>query len=168
MNEALLQQSAEAGRSAGLVAEESPGDEEEVDEEIKEDGGVAEAGPGVSDGAFVEVEVGFAEGTEVEAVGEALGSEGVAEERGQLEVEADGEEERKGEVEGVGPEKRREATQREGQAVEEDVATFVHYAGPLQRCDSKSYGNMNVEQRSDWNECLHDPGEELCCELVED
>jgi hypothetical protein len=60
----------------------------------------------------------------------------VAEERGELEVEADREEERKGEVEGVGPEKRGEATQREGQAVEEDVATFVHNAGPLQRCNS--------------------------------
>ena len=67
MDQALLEQSAEASGSAGLVAEESPGDEEEVDEEIKEDGGVAEAGPGVSDGAFVDVDVGFAEGAEVEA-----------------------------------------------------------------------------------------------------
>jgi hypothetical protein len=136
MDQALLEQSAEAGGSACLVAEEGPGNEEEVDEEIKEDGGVAEAGPGVSDGAFVEVEVGFAEGAEVEAVGEALGSEGVAQEAGKLEIEADGEEERKGEVEGVGPEKRGKPTQREGQAVEEDVATFVHNAGPLQRCNS--------------------------------
>ena len=92
----------------------------------------------------------------------------MAKEGGKLEVEADGEEERKGEVEGVGPEKRGEATQGKGQAVEEDVATFVHNAGPLQRCDSKSYCNCNTnKQSSDWNEWLHDPGEELCCDLVE-
>ena len=136
MYEPLLEQSAEASGSAGLVAEESPGDEEEVNEEIKGDGGVAEAGPGVSDGAFVDVDVGFAEGAEVEAAREALSSQGVAKEGGKLEVEADGEEECQGEVEGVGPEKRGEATQRDGQAVEEDVATFVHNAGPLQRCNS--------------------------------
>jgi hypothetical protein len=115
---------------------------------------VAEAGPGVSDGAFVKVDVGFAEGAEIEAAGEALGSEGMAKEVGKLEVEADGEEECQGEVEDVDPEKRGEATQREGQAVEEDVTTFVHKAEPLQRCNSKSYDNCNtnVEQSSEWNE----------------
>ncbi len=48
---------------------------------------MAELGSGVSDGAFVEVQEGFADDAEVEATGEALGSEGVVEERGELAVE---------------------------------------------------------------------------------
>jgi len=83
-------------------------------------------GAGVSYRAFVEVEVGFADGAEIEAAEEALGGEGVIEQFGELKVEADGEEEGQGEIEGVGPEECGEAAQREREAVEEDVAAFRH------------------------------------------
>ncbi len=59
----------------------------------------------------MEVHVGFAEGAEIEAAGEALGCERVIQKSGELEVEADGEEEGKGEIEEVSPQKRGEATQ---------------------------------------------------------
>jgi hypothetical protein len=52
----------------------------------------------------------------------------VVEEFGELKVEADGEEEGQGEIEDVGPEERGKAAQREGEAVEEDVAGFRHGA----------------------------------------
>ena len=74
----------------------------------------------------MEVEVGFADGAEIEAAGEALGGEGVVEQFGELEVEADGEEEGQEEIEDVGPEERGEAAQGEREAVEEDVAAFRH------------------------------------------
>jgi hypothetical protein len=127
---ALLEEGAEAGWGVCLVAKEGAGNEEEVDEEIERDGGVAEGGPGVSGRAFVEVQVGFADGAEIEAAGEALGGQGVIEQFGELKVEADGEEEGEGEIEDVGPEERGEAAQREREAVEEDVAAFsVGYGG---------------------------------------
>ena len=113
-------------RASGLVAEEGAGNEEEIDEEEERDGGVAGCGAGGAYRAFVEMDVGFADGAEIEAAGEALGGEGVVEEFGELTVEAEGEEEREGEIEEVGPEQRGEATQREREAVEEDVAAFRH------------------------------------------
>src|SRR5260370_42646539 len=84
--------------------------------------------------AFGEMEVGFADGAEIKAAGEALGGEGVIEQFGELKVEAEGEEEGQGEVEDVGPEERGEAAQREREAVEEDVAAFRHGVGPLVPC----------------------------------
>jgi hypothetical protein len=134
VEEALLEERAEAGGGVGLVAEESAGDQEEVDDEEKRDGGVTGDGSGIAYRAFVEVKVGFADGAEIEAAGEALGGEGVIEQFGELKVEAEGEEEGQGEVEDVGPEERGEAAQREREAVEEDVAAFRHGAGPLVRC----------------------------------
>jgi hypothetical protein len=74
----------------------------------------------------VEVEVGFAEGAEVEAAGEALSGEGVIEQLRKLEIEADGEEEGEGEIEEVGPEQSWEAAHGERQAVKEDVLRFRH------------------------------------------
>jgi hypothetical protein len=128
IEQTLVKQSAEAGRGVGQVAEEGSGYEEEVDEEVKGNGGVAEAGSGACDGVFMEVQVGFADGAEVEAAGETLSGQGVVEKGGDLEVERDREEEGEDEVEGVGPEERREASQSEGKAVEEDVAAFGHDA----------------------------------------
>jgi hypothetical protein len=122
----LLEQSAETGRRVGLVAEEGSGDEEKVDDEIERDGGVARDSSGVSDRALVEVQGGFTGGAKIEAAGEALGSERVIKQFGELEVEADGEEKGQGEIEEVGPEERRETTQNQREAVEEDVAAFVH------------------------------------------
>jgi hypothetical protein len=55
------------------------------------------------------MQVGFADGAEIEAAGEALGGEGVIEQFGELKVEADREEQGQGEIEDVGPEKRGEA-----------------------------------------------------------
>ena len=127
----MLEECSETGGCAGLVAEESAGDEEEVDEEKERDGGVTGGGPGVSYWAFVELEVGFADGAEIEAAGEALGGEGVVEQFGELKVEADGEEEGQCEIEEVGPEERRQTAKREGEAVEEYVAAFEHGADLL-------------------------------------
>jgi hypothetical protein len=126
VKEPLMKQSAKAGWGVGLVDEEGSGDQEEVDEEEERDGGVAEAHAGIACGAFVEVEVGFAEGAEVEGGGEALRSEGVVEKGGDPTGEGYGEEEGEAEVEGVGPEERGEAAEGDGEAVEEDVAAFVH------------------------------------------
>jgi hypothetical protein len=78
--QALPEQSAEAGAGVCLIAEEGAGDEKEVDEEKERDGGVAGDGAGVSGGAFVEMEVGFADGAEIEAAGDALRGERVVEE----------------------------------------------------------------------------------------
>jgi hypothetical protein len=111
MEDALLEEGAETSGGVGLVAEECAGDEEEVDDEKKWDGGVAGDGAGVAYGTFVEMEVGFADGAEIEAAGETLGGEGVVEQFGELKVEADGEEEGQGEIEDVGPEERGEAAQ---------------------------------------------------------
>jgi len=131
IEEALLEERAESGRGVRLVAKESAGHEEKVNDEKKRDGGVAGDGPGGSHGPFVEMEVGFADGAEIKAAGEALGGEGVIEEFGELKVEADGEEEGQEEIEEIGPEKRGEAPQRERQAVDEDVAAFKHGAEPF-------------------------------------
>jgi len=128
IEEALLEECAETGGGVCLVAEESAGNEEEVNDEKKRDGGVADDCAGVSGWAFVEVEVGFADGAEIEAAGETLGGEGVVEQFGELTVEADGEEEGQEEIEDVDPEKRGEASQREREAVGEDVAAFRHVA----------------------------------------
>jgi hypothetical protein len=126
IKETLLEECAEAGGGVGLVAEESAGNEEEVNDEKERDGGVTGDGAGVACWALVEMEVGFANGPEIESAGEALGSEGVVEQSGELKVQADGKEEGQGEIEDVGPEERREAAQREREAVEEDVAAFRH------------------------------------------
>jgi hypothetical protein len=131
IEEALLKECAETGGGVGLVAEESAGDEEEVNDEKERDGGVAGDGPGVSRGTFVEVQVGFADGAEIEAAGETLGGERVVEQFGELKVEADGEEEGQDEIEEIGPEERGEAPQREREAVSEDVAAFRHGAEPF-------------------------------------
>jgi hypothetical protein len=126
IEEALPEEGAEPGGSVGLVAEESAGNEKEVNDEKKRDGGVARGGAGVARWAFVEVQVGFAYRAEIEAAGEALGGEGVVEQFGELTVEAEGEEKGQGEIEEIGPEERREAAQREREAVKEDVAAFRH------------------------------------------
>jgi hypothetical protein len=126
IEEALLEECAETGGGVRLVAKESAGHEEKVNDEKKRDGGVAGDGPGGSHGPFVEMEVGFADGAEIKGAGEALGGEGVIEEFGELKVEGDGEEEGQGEIEDVGPEERGKAAQREKQAVDEDVAVFRH------------------------------------------
>jgi len=129
--EALLEECAETGGGAGLVAEESAGNEKEVNDEKERDGGMVRDGAGGAYWAFVEMEVGFADGAEIKAAGEALGGEGVVEEFGELKVEADGEEEGQEEIEEIGPEKRGEAPQREREAVDEDVAAFKHGAEPF-------------------------------------
>ena len=89
IEEALVKQGAETCGSFGLVTEESSGNEQEVDDEIERDGGVAEAEAGATDGTVVEVQIGFSNGAEVEAAGEALGGEGVIKQFGKLEIEAD-------------------------------------------------------------------------------
>jgi hypothetical protein len=99
----LLEKCAETGGGIGLVAEESAGDEKEIDNEKKRDGGVTGDGSGVAYGTLVEMQVGFADGAEIEAAGETLGREGVIEQFGELKVEADGEEEGENEIEEVGP-----------------------------------------------------------------
>jgi hypothetical protein len=122
----LVKEGAGACRSFGLVTEECSRNEKEVEDEIERDGGVAEADPCSADGTFVKMEVGFAEGAEVEAAGEALSGEGVIEQLRKLEIEADGEEEGEGEIEEVGPEQSWEAAHGERQAVKEDVLRFRH------------------------------------------
>jgi hypothetical protein len=129
--QALLEEGTEAGAGVCLIAEEGAGNEEEIDEKEERDGGVAGCGAGGTDRPFVEMEVGFADGAEIEAAGEALRGEGMVEEIGELSVDAQGEEEREGEIEEVGPEQRGKATQREREAVEEDVAAFRHGAEPI-------------------------------------
>jgi hypothetical protein len=102
----LLEKSAETRGGVGLIAEESAGDQEEVHEEVERDGGVTDGGSGISCGTFVEVQEDFADGAEIEAVGETLCGEGVVEEGGEPEVEANGKEEGQGQVERVGPQER--------------------------------------------------------------
>jgi hypothetical protein len=82
VKKSLLEERAETGGGVCLVAEESAGNEEEVNDEIERDGGVTGDGTGVSYRAFVEVEVGFTDGAEIEAAREALGGEGVVEQFG--------------------------------------------------------------------------------------
>jgi len=150
IEEALLEECAETGGGVCLVAEESAGDEKEVEDEVKRDGDVTGDGTRVTYWAFVEVEVGFADGAEIEAAGEALGGEGVVEQFRELKVETDGEEEGEGEIEEVGPEKRGEAAQREREAVSEDVAAFRHGAEPLRRkCDGKDDDRKIKKRASD-------------------
>ena len=55
IEEALLEECAETGGGVGLVAEESAGNEKEVNDEKKRDGGVTGDGAGVACRAFVEV-----------------------------------------------------------------------------------------------------------------
>jgi hypothetical protein len=126
VEEALLEQGAEAGGGVGLVAEEGSGHEEEVDHEVKRNGGVTSDRTCISYGTFVEVQKGFADGAEIEATGEALRGHGVIQQSGELAVEADGEDECQDEIEDVGPEERGEAAQGESQAVDENVAAFKH------------------------------------------
>ena len=66
VEQALMEEGAEARAGVGLVDEESSRDEEEVDEDEERNGGVAETHAGIACGAFVEVKEGFAEGAEVE------------------------------------------------------------------------------------------------------
>jgi hypothetical protein len=82
IEEALLEECAETGGGIGLVAEESAGDEKEVDDEKKRDGGVTGDGSSVACGTLVKMQVGFADGAEIEAAGETLGREGVIEQFG--------------------------------------------------------------------------------------
>jgi hypothetical protein len=131
VEQALVEESAEAGWRFGEVTEEGSGNEEEVDEEVDGDAGVAEGRSGIVCWAFVEVLKGFCDSAEVEAAEEALCGEGVVEDGGELEVEADGEDEGQGEAEGVGPEECREAAEGQGETVEEDVAAFGHSLDPL-------------------------------------
>jgi hypothetical protein len=122
----LLEERAEAGGGVGLVAEESAGNEEEGNDEKEGNRGVTGDGAGVACWALVEMEVGFANGAEIESAGKGLGGEGVVEQPGKLKVQADGEEEGQGEIEDICPEERGDAAQREREAVEEDVAAFRH------------------------------------------
>jgi hypothetical protein len=126
VEQALLEQGSEAGVSAGEVAEESSGNEEKVDDKKDRYRRMTGNSCGVSYGAFVKVEEDFADSAEIEAVGEALGGEGVVQQRGELAIDADREEKRKDEIEDVGPEERGKTAQSEGQAVEEDVVAFKH------------------------------------------
>jgi hypothetical protein len=80
--EALLEQCAETGGSVGLIAKESAGNEEEVNDEEERDGGVAGDRTGGCCRAFVEMVVGFADGAKIEAARDALRGEGVVEEFG--------------------------------------------------------------------------------------
>jgi hypothetical protein len=50
---------------------------------------MADGGTGVSCGAFVEVQEGFAGGAEIEAARESLGGEGVIQKGSELAIEAD-------------------------------------------------------------------------------
>jgi hypothetical protein len=124
--EALLEERAEARAGVGLVAEESAGNEEEIDEEKEGDRGVPGDCTGVCCRVFVEVVVDFAYGAEIEAAGEALRGEGVVEEFGKLEIEAEGKEKGQGEIGDIGPEERGKAAQREREAMEEDATVFRH------------------------------------------
>ena len=85
MREALLKQGTEACGSICLVDEERSGYEEEVEQKVERDGGMAEARCRTRDGIFVKAEVGFAEGADVEAGREPLRGQGVVEEGGELE-----------------------------------------------------------------------------------
>jgi hypothetical protein len=111
IEKALFEERAEASGRVCLIAEECAGNEKKVDEEVERDGKVTGLRSGVPDGAFMEMQVGFADGAEIEAAGEALGGERVIQQFGELEVEADREEEGEGEIEDVGPEKSGKATQ---------------------------------------------------------
>jgi hypothetical protein len=82
IEQALLEKCAETGGGVGLVADEGARDEKEIDNEKKRDGGVTGDGSGVACGTLVEMQVGFADGAEIEAAGEALGREGVVEQFG--------------------------------------------------------------------------------------
>jgi hypothetical protein len=62
IEEAVLEEHAEMGGGVCLEAKESAGNEKEVDEEKKRDGGMVGEGAGGSYGPFVEMEVGFADG----------------------------------------------------------------------------------------------------------
>ena len=126
VEEALLKQRAETRGCGGLVAEERTGDEEEIDEEVERNGGVAGYASGISDWSFVEMKEGFAEGAEIEAAGEALGGERVIQKFGEPQVKADGEEKGETEIEEVGPKERRESAQGDGESVRKDVAAFLH------------------------------------------
>ena len=106
-----MEEGGEARRGFGEVTEEGSGNEEEVEDE---EGGDAAVGGDVScgsGGAFVEMEEDFGCGTEIEAIGEALGREGVVEEGGELEVKAEGEEDGEEDVEEIGPEEGRETAE---------------------------------------------------------
>ncbi len=126
VEQALLEEGSEAGGGGGLVAEEGSGDEEEVDQEVGGDAGVACLEAGCSGGAFAEAEGGLGQGAEVEAADEALGGEGVVEEDGETVVQAYREEECESEVEDVGPEEGREAAEGQAKAVDEDASAFGH------------------------------------------
>lgn len=67
---------------------------------------------------------GFKEGAEIERGGEPRGGERVAEDGGELGVQADGEDEREGEVEGIGPEDGGEVPQGEEEAMEDGGALW--------------------------------------------
>src|ERR1700754_1318291 len=141
VDQALMKQRADAGGRLSLITEESSGNEEEIEEQIERDRCVADGGTGVSCGTFVKVQESFADHTQVEATGEALGGERVIEQGGELAVEAERKQEGEQKVGGVGPQEGGKAAESHGQTVEEDVAAFKH--------------------------ALYDPGEELRCELVE-
>jgi hypothetical protein len=126
VEQALLEEGSEAGGGGGLVAEEGSGDEEEVDQEVGGDAGVACLEAGCAGGAFAEVKEGLGQGAEVEAADETLGGEGVVEEDGETVVQAYREEECESEIEDVGPEKGREAAEGQAKAVDEDASAFGH------------------------------------------
>lgn len=87
---------------------------------------MADRGTGVSCGAFVKVQENFAADAEVEAAGEALGREGVIEQGAKLAIEGKREQEGEREIKGVGPEEGGKTAERDGQAVEKDVAALGH------------------------------------------
>ena len=62
-----MEQGAEVRGSFSLVAEESSRNEQEVDQEIKRDGRMAEAHSCSREGSLVKMQVGFAEGAQIES-----------------------------------------------------------------------------------------------------
>jgi hypothetical protein len=122
VKKALLKQCAEASFGSSLIAEESSGYEEEVDEKIERDGGMTHFGSGIAGWSLVEVEESFAQNTKIEAIGQTLRGERVIQQLSELEMKADRKENGKSEIEEVRPEERWKAAQREGEAVGKDAA----------------------------------------------
>lgn len=89
VDQALVEEGAEAGGAFALVAEESSGDQEEIDQEIQGDSG---KGAGVAARrSILQAEQGTSCGGQVKAACESLCGERVIHDGTELGVEADGE-----------------------------------------------------------------------------
>src|SRR6516225_4158739 len=105
VHEPLANERAESRASAGEIAVERSRNEQEVKKEIEQDGGVARERAGLAGAAFMETHRGSCSGAEIEARGEALGSERAVQQIRNLNLEGETERQGKREVEGVGPQK---------------------------------------------------------------